>query len=57
MDGARALAERLSDDGIEVTIAVPPLALKEGESSVDWADVLVREGAAGFPSLQQLFDY
>jgi hypothetical protein len=49
LDAAEALRKRMSDRGLETEILLPEgFRLTEGKG-VDWLDVLVTQGPAGFP--------
>lgn len=47
---AQALAQRLEAQGVNVHIMLPATAIPALAKSVDWNDVLVKEGVMGFPS-------
>lgn len=47
---ALALRDRLIADGFEVDVIFPDMEIEEGAKSVDWLDVLNKQGAKGFPA-------
>lgn len=47
---AQALAQRLEAQGVNVHIMLPATAIPAQAKSIDWNDVLVKEGVMGFPS-------
>ena len=51
---ARNLVLRLWEMGIQATAIVPAGEIPPGQKSLDWLDILNRDGKAGFPSLQSV---
>lgn len=50
-EAARQLVQRLWGMGIKASAIVPAGEIPPGQKSLDWLDVLKRDGKAGFPSL------
>lgn len=46
---ANALVERLTKQGVSAHVMLPSTAIPALSKSIDWNDVLVREGSLGFP--------
>lgn len=53
-EAARQLVQRLWVQGVQASALVPVGEIPDGEKSLDWMDVLKRQGKAGFPSLQAI---
>lgn len=53
-EAARNLVQRLWEKGIQASAIVPPGEIPDGEKSLDWLDVLRRDGKAGFPTIQSV---
>lgn len=53
-EAARNLVQRLWGRGIQASAIVPPGEIPDGEKSLDWLDVLRRDGVAGFPTIQSV---
>jgi hypothetical protein len=53
-EAARNLVLRLWEMGIQATAIVPAGEIPPGQKSLDWLDILNRDGKAGFPSLQNV---
>jgi len=51
-EAARHLVQRLWEMGIQATAIVPAGEIPSDQKSLDWLDILNRDGKAGFPSLQ-----
>lgn len=49
-EAARKLKARLWEKGIKARILLPPMAIPEPASGVDWNDVWLEHGHAGFPN-------
>ena len=52
INAAIKLYDRLIEEGIACTIALPKKSLEKGIKSIDWNDVLVNEGPQAFPNLE-----
>jgi putative DNA primase/helicase len=50
-EAARELVKRLWSMGIRAGAIAPAMEIPEGKKGVDWLDVFVNEGRAGFPAL------
>lgn len=53
-EAAVKLVQRLWQRGIKASAIVPVGNIPEGQKSLDWLDVLVQQGVAGFPSLHSV---
>lgn len=53
-EAARNLVLRLWEKGIQASAIVPPGEIPNGEKSLDWLDILRRDGKAGFPTIQSV---
>lgn len=53
-EAAKQLVQRLWESGIKASAIVPSGEIPEGQKSLDWNDVLVREGRTGFPSVRSI---
>jgi hypothetical protein len=53
-ESARRLVQRLWERGIKASAIVPAGEIPAGQRSLDWLDILNRDGKAGFPSLQSV---
>ena len=53
-ESARRLVQRLWERGIKASAIVPAGEIPAGQKSLDWLDILNRDGKAGFPSLQSV---
>lgn len=53
-EAARALVLRLWELGIQASAIVPPGVIPEGQKSLDWLDILRRDGKAGFPTIRSV---
>ena len=53
-EAARRLVQRLWERGIKASAIVPAGEIPAGQKSLDWLDILNRDGKAGFPSLQSV---
>lgn len=51
-EAARKLVQRLWKMGIKASAIVPVGEIPPGQKSLDWLDILNRDGKAGFPTLQ-----
>jgi len=51
---ATQLVQRLWAMGIKASAFVPAGEIQQGEKSLDWLDILNRNGEAGFPTLQSI---
>lgn len=54
---ANVLKTRLESQGILVLVMLPPTPIPAGAKSIDWNDVLVEQGRAGFPSRSYILRY
>jgi phage/plasmid primase-like uncharacterized protein len=50
-EAARQLVQRLWKAGVQATAIVPAGEIPAGQKSIDWLDVLKRDGVAGFPNM------
>jgi phage/plasmid primase-like uncharacterized protein len=50
-EAARELVKRLWSQGIRAGAIAPAMEIPEGRKGIDWLDVFVLEGKAGFPAL------
>jgi len=50
-EAAKKLVMRMWEKGIKATAITPSGEIPDGEKSIDWLDVLKREGSRGFPAL------
>lgn len=50
-DAALKLRSKLVDQGYEVLIMAPAMAIPKNAKGVDWNDVLMTQGLSGFPSI------
>jgi putative DNA primase/helicase len=53
-ESAKRLVQRLWERGIKASAIVPAGEIPAGQRSLDWLDILNRDGKAGFPSLQSV---
>ncbi|MFN3958044.1 MAG: toprim domain-containing protein [Tepidimonas ignava] len=53
-EAARQLVQRLWAKGIQASAIVPAGDIPAGQKSLDWLDILNRDGAQAFPSLQSI---
>lgn len=53
-EAARRLVQRLWEMGIKATAIVPQGEIPPGQKSLDWLDILNRDGKAGFPTLMSI---
>ena len=53
-EAAKRLVQRAWAQGIKATAIVPAGEIPDGEKSLDWMDVLRRDGVRGFPSLNSV---
>jgi phage/plasmid primase-like uncharacterized protein len=53
-EAARRLVQRLWANGIKASAIVPAGEIPSGQKSLDWLDILNRDGAQAFPSLQSI---
>lgn len=53
-EASTKLVKRMWERGIKASAIVPAGSIPEGQKSLDWLDVLVQHGAAGFPSFQSV---
>jgi hypothetical protein len=53
-EAARNLVQRLWGMGIKASAIVPAGDIPSGQKSLDWLDILNRDGVAGFPSIQSI---
>lgn len=53
-EAAKQLVQRLWEKGIQASAIVPAGDIRPGEKSLDWLDILNRDGRAGFPTLQSI---
>lgn len=53
-EAAAKLVKRLWERGIKASAIVPRGSIPDGQKSLDWLDVLVRQGVGGFPSFQSV---
>ena len=51
---AKQLVQRLWEMGIQASAIVPAGEIPAGQKSLDWLDILNRDGKAGFPTLQSV---
>lgn len=51
-EAAKQLVQRLWGMGIQASAIVPAGEIRPGQKSLDWLDILNRDGKAGFPSLR-----
>lgn len=53
-EAARRLVQRLWEMGIKATAIVPQGEIPPGQKSLDWLDILNRDGKVGFPTLMSI---
>lgn len=53
-EAARQLVQRLWEMGVQASAIVPAGEILPGQKSLDWLDILNRDGKAGFPSLRAI---
>jgi phage/plasmid primase-like uncharacterized protein len=53
-EAAKQLVQRLWEMGIQASAIVPAGEIPAGQKSLDWLDILNRDGKAGFPTLQSV---
>jgi hypothetical protein len=53
-EAARRLVQRLLEMGIEASAIVPAGEIPPDQKSLDWLDILNRDGLAGFPTIQSI---
>ncbi len=53
-EAAKQLVQRLWEMGIQASAIVPAGDIPAGQKSLDWLDILNRDGKAGFPTLQSV---
>jgi hypothetical protein len=53
-EAARQLVQRLWEMGIKASAIVPAGEIPPGQKSLDWLDILNRDGKAGFPTLMSI---
>jgi hypothetical protein len=53
-EAARRLVQRLWEMGIKASAIVPAGEIPAGQKSLDWLDILNRDGLAGFPTVQSI---
>ena len=53
-EAARRLVQRLWANGIKASAIVPAGEIPPGQKSLDWLDILHRDGKAGFPTLMSI---
>jgi putative DNA primase/helicase len=53
-EAAKQLVQRLWEIGIQASAIVPAGEIPAGQKSLDWLDILNRDGKAGFPTLQSV---
>ena len=53
-EAAKHLVQRLWEMGIKASAIVPAGEIPAGQKSLDWLDILNRDGIAGFPTLQSV---
>ncbi|WP_126448376.1 DUF7146 domain-containing protein [Sulfuricystis multivorans] len=53
-EAAKQLVQRLWEMGIKASAIVPAGEIPPGQKSLDWLDILVRDGRAGFPNLMSV---
>lgn len=53
-EAARQLVQRLWKMGIKASAIVPAGEIQSGQKSLDWLDILVRDGKDGFPTLSSI---
>lgn len=53
-EAARRLVQRLWQMGIQASAIVPAGEIPAGQKSLDWNDVLIRDGRAGFPTMRSI---
>lgn len=54
---ANVLKQRAQSEGIEVIVLLPQYPIPSRAKSLDWNDVLLDQGRAGFPSRSQIIRY
>ncbi|GLW61696.1 hypothetical protein Hthe01_20450 [Hydrogenophilus thermoluteolus] len=54
-EAAKRLVHRLWEKGIHATAIVPAGEIPPGQKSLDWLDILNRDGKAGFPNQKTFF--
>jgi phage/plasmid primase-like uncharacterized protein len=53
-EAARQLVQRLWEMGVKASAVVPAGEIQTGQKSLDWLDILVRDGKDGFPTLSSI---
>lgn len=53
-EAAKRLVQRLWEMGIKASAIVPAGDIQAGQKSLDWLDILNRDGKAGFPTVQSI---
>jgi len=53
-EAAKQLVQRLWGEGIKASAVVPAGEIPPGQKSLDWLDILHRNGKAGFPTLMSI---
>lgn len=53
-EAAKRLVQRLWEMGIKASAIVPTGDIQAGQKSLDWLDILNRDGKAGFPTVQSI---
>jgi putative DNA primase/helicase len=53
-EAAKHLVQRLWEKGIKASAIVPAGEIPSGQKSLDWLDILNRDGLAGFPTVQSI---
>lgn len=53
-EAAKQLVQRLWEMGIKASAIVPAGDIQAGQKSLDWLDILNRDGKAGFPTVQSI---
>jgi hypothetical protein len=53
-EAARRLVQRLWEKGIQASAIVPAGDIPAGQKSLDWLDILNRDGKTGFPSIESI---
>jgi len=53
-EAAKRLVQRLWEMGIKASAIVPAGSIPPGQKSLDWLDILNRDGKAGFPTLMSI---
>ena len=53
-EAAKRLVQRLWEKGIQASAIVPTGDIPASQKSLDWLDILNRDGKAGFPSIESI---